>query len=181
MRDEYKFVIKTAAIIIAITTLIAGLIGFAIARNKYYEPELLSPLPDKTECVIFEIEIERNQNGKTFEEPGDSSKLLETYNQGEASFYDRSICKAHGTTYGVDCKTFNGDLFQDTAFTAACDISLLNSKVRVNYRDRSVEVICTDTGSFEEKYGRVIDLSKAAFVELAPVATGTIDVKIEKL
>jgi len=40
---------------------------------------------------------------------------------------------------------------------------------------------CNDRGSFNEKYNREMDLSKATFATLAPLSKGVIAVKIEKL
>lgn len=44
----------------------------------------------------------------------------------------------------------------------------------------SVKVAVLDTGGFR-KYGRAIDLSKAAFKKLAPLGQGIINVKIEEI
>ncbi|QNM15683.1 MULTISPECIES: septal ring lytic transglycosylase RlpA family protein [Fusobacterium] len=44
---------------------------------------------------------------------------------------------------------------------------------------KSVMVVVLDRGSFKEKYGRKIDLSKEAFTKIAKIGEGLINVKIE--
>ena len=44
---------------------------------------------------------------------------------------------------------------------------------------KSVIVVVLDRGSFKEKYGRKIDLSKEAFTKIAKIGEGLINVKIE--
>ncbi len=40
---------------------------------------------------------------------------------------------------------------------------------------------CNDRGSFEKAFGRVADLSKASFQELAPLEKGVLQVQYEVL
>ena len=42
-----------------------------------------------------------------------------------------------------------------------------------------MDIVVTDTGAFE-KLGRVIDLSRGAFEELAPTSRGVIEVRVEE-
>lgn len=44
--------------------------------------------------------------------------------------------------------------------------------------DNYVDVVVTDTGSFKKKYGRDIDLSKAAFAKLDKLGYGLLEVDI---
>lgn len=156
------------------------------------EPELLSPLPDEPECVQFNIEIvpaipaelEKNEKkpvSPTITEPTRTTQLRPTYTEGTASYYNREICTQHSRTYGVDCFTASGELFDDTALTAACPRSLLGQKIKVTSNQNSVVVTCNDTGAFEAAYGRVLDLSEAAFTQLAPKAQGVTQVAYQSL
>ena len=77
--------------------------------------------------------------------------------------------------------TASGEKFNENALTCAVPKrSMLGNIYKVSYKDKSVVVRANDTGSFA-KYGRALDLSKAAFLRLAPLSKGIIKVKIEKL
>lgn len=54
-------------------------------------------------------------------------------------------------------------------------------KVTNKRNKKSVVVIVLDRGSFKMKYGRKIDLSKAAFAKIAKLGEGLIDVTLEVL
>jgi len=101
--------------------------------------------------------------------------------KGMASYYNRTICPLHKTTYQVDCYTRNGEMFDDQAMIAACPHKLLGKKIKVLHSNNEITVTCTDTGSFEEKYDRVLDLSEGAFRKLAPTSKGIIKVSYEEL
>ncbi len=97
----------------------------------------------------------------------------------KASWYDRSAC--YGRTYGKDCKTANGDVFDEEAFTMACDSQFrLGDRFRLTYNGKSIEVRCNDRGNFA-KYGRLFDLSKFAFNRLVDTSKGVITVTWEKV
>ena len=65
--------------------------------------------------------------------------------------------------------------------TTACYKEYRYKTFRVTYKNRTIEVKCNDTGEFK-RLGRVLDLSKAAFVKLAPASQGIIrGAKIEML
>ena len=99
------------------------------------------------------------------------------YHNGEVSYYDRTYCEK----YNPSCITASGEVFDDTAFTCACDYEYpLGTMFRFYYKDKSVVVKCNDRGSFK-KYGRVADLSKASFKELASIKKGVLEVKYEIL
>lgn len=114
-------------------------------------------------------------------QPTSSPKPKPAYTEGRASYYNETACEANGTVYQETCFTANGTLFDKTDFTAACRPSLLNKKIRVYYKNKSVDVVCNDTGSFQKKYGRVIDLSEKAFEALAPLSSGVIQIKYDKI
>lgn len=90
---------------------------------------------------------------------------------GKASFYAEAH---HGKTMA------NGRPFNMNAMTAASNTLPLGSNARVTTGKRSVVVKITDTGGFG-KYGRIIDLSKAAFAKLAPTKQGIAEVCVTRL
>jgi rare lipoprotein A (peptidoglycan hydrolase) len=96
-----------------------------------------------------------------------------------ASWYDRSACA--GRTYKEDCKTANGDIFDENLLTMACDKSFdLGSRFRLTYNGNSIEVVCNDRGNFS-KYGRLFDLSLGAFSSLETPSKGVIEVTYEEI
>lgn len=96
---------------------------------------------------------------------------------GLASWYDRRVCT--NKTYGRDCKTANGDIFDDTKNTIACTNRFrLGDHIRICYMDKCIDTICTDRGNFE-RLGRTFDLSVSAFRSLADIDRGVIKVKYE--
>jgi rare lipoprotein A len=93
---------------------------------------------------------------------------------GKASFYAEAH---HGKTMA------NGRPFNMYAMTAASNSLPLGSTARVSTMGKSrsyVDVKITDRGSFG-KYGRIIDLSKAAFAKLANTDKGVIRVCVERV
>jgi rare lipoprotein A len=66
------------------------------------------------------------------------------------------------------------------AMTAASNTLPLGARAWVTAGKRSIEVKITDTGGFG-KYGRIIDLSKAAFAKLAPLRQGIVRVCVERI
>lgn len=91
---------------------------------------------------------------------------------GKASYY---CCQHHGRLMA------NGRPFNQNAMTAASNSLPLGSvaSVRNIQNGKNVQVRITDTGGFA-KYGRVIDLSRAAFAKLAPTSKGVISVCITR-
>lgn len=90
---------------------------------------------------------------------------------GKASFYAEAH---HGKLMA------NGRPFNMHALTAASNSLPLGSRARVTAGKRSVVVTITDRGGFG-KYGRIIDLSKAAFAKLANTDKGVIAVCVSRL
>ncbi|MGL4792401.1 MAG: septal ring lytic transglycosylase RlpA family protein [Aeromonas jandaei] len=94
--------------------------------------------------------------------------------EGKASWYGEQF---HGK---ITASGHKYNMYQDTAaYHHAPFGSVL--KVTNKSNGKSVNVIVTDTGAFERKYGRSIDLSKASFKKIAKLGEGIIDVKIEIL
>jgi len=97
---------------------------------------------------------------------------------GKVSFYTNEYCEK----FNPSCLTASGVRFDDTKLTSACDSNFpLGTKFVVTYQNKSVEVTCNDRGSFSEKYGRVMDLSKEAFSQLAPLSKGILAVNIKEI
>ncbi len=90
---------------------------------------------------------------------------------GKASYY--------GTESGH--RTASGDYFNGSSMTAAMPSRHhLGERYRVHYQGRSVIVRINDTGGFA-KYGRIVDLSKAAAKRLGLIRTGVGRVCLERL
>lgn len=75
--------------------------------------------------------------------------------------------------------TASGDPFDPSAFTAAHPTLPFGTRLAVTYDGRTVEVVVNDRGPWIS--GRDLDLSRAAFAELAPLGAGVIHVRIEVL
>lgn len=74
-------------------------------------------------------------------------------------------------------KTASGAVFNQNALTAAMPSRAHLGEVwKVYHGKKSVTVKITDTGAFA-KYGRGMDLSKAAFARLASTGKGVIPVR----
>ncbi|WP_339898105.1 septal ring lytic transglycosylase RlpA family protein [uncultured Gilvimarinus sp.] len=96
--------------------------------------------------------------------------LLGYAERGEASFYAAKFQFR---------KTASGERFNQLAKTAAHRTLPFGTKVRVTNLEngRDIVVKINDRGPFIP--GRVIDLSRSAFSELADTKVGLIDVKLE--
>jgi len=92
--------------------------------------------------------------------------------KGKASYY---ADKYHGRT------TASGEVFNQQALSAAHQTLGFGSRVKVTNiaNNKSVIVIINDRGPFIR--GRIIDLSKKAFSQIASVKQGVIDVTVERL
>lgn len=93
--------------------------------------------------------------------------------QGKASYYGG---------YHNGRRTANGEVFDENGLTAAyMDVPFgTQLKVTNTANGKSVVVKVTDRGGFK-RLGRVIDLSKGSFQQIANTSQGIINVKIEKL
>ena len=79
-------------------------------------------------------------------------------------------------------KTASGDTFNQWGLTAASNTHKLGTKLLVTNpaNNKSVVVRVNDTGGFK-KYGRTLDLSRGAFLKIAPLNQGIVKVKIQVL
>lgn len=98
-----------------------------------------------------------------------------TYSQqvGKASYY----AEQHNGR-----KTASGEVFNMNGLTAASNTHPLGTMLRVTNlkNNKSVVVKVNDRGGFG-KLGRIIDLSKGAFAQIASVKQGIITVMVEIL
>ena len=94
------------------------------------------------------------------------------YEKGEASYYARSL---QGRS------TASGESFHHDSLTAAHPTLPMGTKLRVVNleNNRSVIVRVNDRGPFAKD--RILDLSRAAFKELAPLEKGVIRVGIVRM
>jgi len=101
--------------------------------------------------------------------PSASKGVIE---KGKASYY---ADKYHGRT------TASGEVFNQQALSAAHQTLGFGSRVKVTNiaNNKSVIVTINDRGPFIR--GRIIDLSKKAFTQIASVKQGVIDVTVEQL
>lgn len=87
--------------------------------------------------------------------------------------------------YGVECAgklMANGKPFDPEKFTCASWDYPLGTMLRVSAKGTTVAVVVTDRGPNKRLLGtRQIDLSRAAFRALAPLALGLTEVMVEKL
>jgi rare lipoprotein A len=99
-----------------------------------------------------------------------------------ASYYTVASCKREGTS-GI--WTASGERFDENALTAAMWDVPFGTLVKVTnlYNSKSVIVKINDRGPSRKlvKQGRIIDLSKGAFLKLSALRTGIIAVKVEIL
>jgi rare lipoprotein A len=94
-----------------------------------------------------------------------------------ACWYDRV------TWYGDSLRgkrMANGHPFDPDALTAASWNYPLGSRLKVVYGRKTVRVAVTDRGGARAfmQFGKTVDLSRAAFAQLAQPAMGTLPVKI---
>jgi rare lipoprotein A len=77
----------------------------------------------------------------------------------------------------------NGRPFNPDAMTAASWNYPLGTKLKLSYGNKSVVVEVTDRGGVRAfmQFGKVVDLSHAAFAKLEKPAVGTLRVKIKRL
>ena len=93
---------------------------------------------------------------------------------GMASYYDPVL---EGRTMA------NGSAYNAKAFVCASWDFPLGTRLLVISSNRSCVVTVADRGPAKhlKKYGRVIDLSEAAFFSLSPLSAGLVSVSVQKL
>lgn len=100
-----------------------------------------------------------------------------------ASWYSVESLKREKTwKNGVERRMANGQRFSDSRFTAATWLFPLGSKLLITNLNngRSVEVIVCDR--IGKRFAKTrIDLSKAAFMAIAPLEQGIVPISIEVL
>ena len=92
---------------------------------------------------------------------------------GIASWYSES-------DPGINRNTANGEIFDDSQRTCASWNFPFDTLLRVTDLANGKSVVCrvNDRGP-AKRLGRLIDLTQAAFREMAPLETGLISVKVE--
>lgn len=144
--------------------LVGFLIGFAVmlaAYERVKNETIINPPPVPSAYVEPEPNISED-DGRVY--------------YGKASYYSEEYCRQ----FNPGCLTASGAPFDDSAFTTACGSGFaLGTVFKVSYKENSVEVVCNDRGGFEEGHGRILDLSEAAFAQLAAVSAGVISVEVE--
>ena len=103
------------------------------------------------------------------------SNLPKNVSFGTASWYSES-------DPGINFRTANGEIFDDSERTCASWNFPFGTLLKVTHTDSGKSVVCrvNDRGP-AKKLGRVIDLTKSAFREVAPLKTGLIPVRVEKI
>ena len=108
--------------------------------------------------------------------------LCSTAYADTASYYTYESCRKEGTS-GVF--TASGERFDENALTCAMRNRDFGGMYKVTNLDngKSVIVRCNDFGPNKKLYqkGRVIDLSKGAFLRIADLKQGVITVSVERM
>jgi len=155
-------IIKTSWFsLVVLILLTALLISCFMLKVVLFERELKS---------ITVIKIERQE---IIEEPEilpaipQPKKILSL----KASYYVNNCC-------GKDvCITANGEVYDDSQLTAACNLVPLGTILNVQHKEKEITVRVNDRIS--KKYGNSrIDLSKGAFAKLGNLEAGLLNVKV---
>jgi len=79
-------------------------------------------------------------------------------------------------------RTASGEIFDMNKMTCASNTHKLGTKLKVTNKanNKSIVVTVNDRGGFS-KYGRTLDLSKAAFAKIADIKHGIVKVDIKVL
>ena len=99
-----------------------------------------------------------------------TKKIIIKY--GTASFYAK---KFNGR------RTANGDIYNSTKYTAACNVLPLNTWIKVTNLKNNKSVIVIINDRLHAKNKRLVDLSKTAAQKLGYVGRGLTRVKVEVL
>lgn len=107
-----------------------------------------------------------------------SAPYSQQVNTSQVGFVEEGIASFYANKYQFRT-TANGERFNQFASTAAHKTLPFNSRVRVTNLDngKSVVVRINDRGPFIN--GRIIDLSRSSFSEIADTKAGLARVKIE--
>ena len=75
----------------------------------------------------------------------------------------------------------NGSIFKQSGFTCASNVHKMGTMLRVTNKEngKSVIVKVTDTGGF--RLPRIVDLSKAAFSQIASLKQGLVKVLVQEI
>lgn len=112
----------------------------------------------------------RDENVKTESKTKIRSKSKVMF--GTASYYAE---KFHGR------KTANGEIFDNTKFTAACNTLPLGTWIRVTNLSNNRSVIVKTNDRLHPRMTRIVDLSRAAAEKLGYIRKGLTKVKVEVL
>lgn len=98
------------------------------------------------------------------------------------TFFSQQVGKAswYGGTLHHGKRAADGSVFNQNAMTCASNTFKFGTKLKVTNKEngKSVTVRVTDRGGFT-KLGRIIDLSKGAFSQIASTSRGIITVLVE--
>ena len=77
-------------------------------------------------------------------------------------------------------RTASGEIFDMNKMTCASNTHKLGTKLKVTNKETGKSVVCrvNDRGGFS-KYGRTLDLSKAAFTKIVDIKQGLVKVDIK--
>jgi rare lipoprotein A len=104
---------------------------------------------------------------------------------GKASWYSTEACtEPHKKIYTKDCLTSNGESLYDLErakqyFAASWNYPMGSILQITNLRNsKSVRCRVVDRGP-SKRLGRIVDLSKSAFLQISPLTDGVIRVKVQ--
>jgi rare lipoprotein A len=116
-------------------------------------------------------------NQSLYSQDGDKPAKVKTVNTkrvlyGLASFYHNKF---------IGRKTANGEIFSQKKLTCACNVLPLGTWIRVTNMRNGRTVVVKTNDRLHPRMKRIIDLSRAAAVQLGYVSNGVTRVKVEVL
>ena len=93
-------------------------------------------------------------------------------NTANASYYDSGVCI--GRTYGVDCRTANGEIFDETGLTFAHKSLSFGTRVKFQYNGNNVICRANDRGPYV--VNREFDLSYGCAEALGIISKGVANI-----
>jgi rare lipoprotein A len=120
---------------------------------------------------FFNAHAQKKHNHRETTKAGIAAPKITT-KYGTASFYAK---KFNGR------KTANGDIYNSTKYTAACNVLPLNTWIKVTNLKNNKSVIVVINDRLHAKSKRLVDLSKNAAQKLGYVGRGLTRVKVEVL